>query len=64
MEYENSAYAERLLNDLELIDWPESLKEMQRNWIGKSIGAKVFFQIQDHDETIEVFTTDLILCSV
>ena len=42
MEYENSAYAERLLNDLELIDWPESLKEMQRNWIGKSIGAKVF----------------------
>ena len=59
-----SAYAERLLNDLELIDWPESLKEMQRNWIGKSIGAKVFFQIQDHEETIEVFTTDLILCSV
>ena len=52
-----SAYAERLLNDLDLIDWPESLKEMQRNWIGKSIGAKVFFQIQDHEETIEVFTT-------
>ena len=51
------AYAERLLNDLELIDWPESLKEMQRNWIGKSIGAKVFFQIQDYEETIEVFTT-------
>ncbi len=51
------AYAERLLQGLERIDWPESLKEMQRNWIGKSIGAKVFFQIEGHDKKIEVFTT-------
>ena len=51
------AYAERLLQGLERIEWPESLKEMQRNWIGKSIGAKVFFQIEGHDKKIEVFTT-------
>ena len=51
------AYAERLLQGLEEIDWPESLKEMQRNWIGKSRGAKVFFQIEGHDKKIEVFTT-------
>ena len=51
------AYAERLLKGLDEIDWPESLKEMQRNWIGKSIGAKVFFQIEGHEEKIEVFTT-------
>ena len=52
-----SAYAERLLQGLERIDWPESLKEMQRNWIGKSIGAKVFFEIEGSDKKIEVFTT-------
>ena len=51
------AYAERLISGLETIDWPSSLKEMQRNWIGKSEGAKVFFQIADHTEKIEVFTT-------
>jgi leucyl-tRNA synthetase len=51
------AYAERLLQGLEQIDWSESLKEMQRNWIGKSIGAKVFFQIEGHNKKIEVFTT-------
>ena len=51
------AYAERLLQGLNQIDWPESLKEMQRNWIGKSIGAKVFFQIEGHNKKIEVFTT-------
>jgi len=51
------AYAERLLQGLEEIDWPDSLKEMQRNWIGKSRGAKVFFQIEGHDKKIEVFTT-------
>ena len=51
------AYAERLLQGLDRIDWPESLKEMQRNWIGKSIGAKVFFQIENHEKRIEVFTT-------
>lgn len=51
------AYAERLLTGLDRIDWPEPLKEMQRNWIGKSIGAKVFFQVYGHDVKIEVFTT-------
>ena len=51
------AYAERLLQGLDKIDWPESLKEMQRNWIGKSIGAKVFFQIEGYKKKIEVFTT-------
>lgn len=50
-------YAERLLNDLEELDWPENIKEMQRNWIGKSVGAKVLFQVADSEETFEVFTT-------
>ncbi|MFI2741338.1 leucine--tRNA ligase [Zhouia sp. PK063] len=52
-----SAYAERLLKGLERIDWPEPLKEMQRNWIGKSVGASVKFAIDGHDEKVEVFTT-------
>ena len=52
-----SAYAERLLQGLENIDWTESLKETQRNWIGKSVGASVTFNVQDHEDTIEVFTT-------
>lgn len=52
-----SAYAERLLQGLDHIDWPEPLKEMQRNWIGKSIGASVIFKVKGHDESIEVFTT-------
>ena len=51
------AYAERLLQGLETIDWPESLKEMQRNWIGKSIGASVRFPVQGHEDVLEVFTT-------
>jgi len=50
-------YAERLLEDLEELDWPESIKEMQRNWIGKSQGAEVTFGIDGHDETFTVFTT-------
>ncbi len=50
-------YAERLLNDLEDLDWPESLKDMQRNWIGKSIGAEIDFQIKDHNDKLKVFTT-------
>ena len=50
-------YAEKLLAGLEDLDWPESTKEMQRNWIGKSIGAKVLFKISDSNETFEVFTT-------
>jgi leucyl-tRNA synthetase len=52
-----SAYAERLLQGLETIDWPEPLKEMQRYWIGKSVGASVSFKLRDHNETIDVFTT-------
>lgn len=52
-----TAYAERLLSDLDELDWPDSVKEMQRNWIGKSVGADVRFQIDGHDEVIEVFTT-------
>lgn len=52
-----SAYAERLLQGLETIDWPEPLKEMQRNWIGKSVGASVTFNVQNHDVKIDVFTT-------
>lgn len=51
------AYAERLLQGLDTIDWPQPLKEMQRNWIGKSIGAMVQFSIENHPKKIEVFTT-------
>ena len=50
-------YAERLLEDLDDVDWPESVKEMQRNWIGKSHGADVQFAIDGGDETFTVFTT-------
>jgi len=50
-------YAERLLNDLDKVDWPERTKEAQRNWIGKSEGARVTFKIEGHSETLEVFTT-------
>ena len=50
-------YAERLLADLEDVEWPDNIKEMQKNWIGKSEGASVIFNIDGHDETIEVFTT-------
>jgi len=52
-----SAYADRLLEGLHDIDWPEPLKEMQRNWIGKSVGASVRFKIENSDRQIEVFTT-------
>ncbi len=54
-------YADRLIDDLDLLDWPESLKEMQRNWIGKSLGAEVDFKIDpefiDNDAKIRVYTT-------
>lgn len=50
-------YAERLLEDLDLLDWPESVKEMQRVWIGKSEGALVRFQVENAKEEIEVFTS-------
>lgn len=52
-----SAYAERLLQGLNDIDWSESIKESQRNWIGKSVGAMVTFKVKNHDEVIDVFTT-------
>jgi leucyl-tRNA synthetase len=50
-------YAEELLEDLDGLEWPESTKEMQRNWIGKSIGAEIDFQVNQYDEKIRVFTT-------
>ena len=50
-------YADRLLEDLDELDWPESIKDMQRNWIGRSEGAKVTFKIEQSDQNIEVFTT-------
>ncbi|MCE4966770.1 leucine--tRNA ligase [Staphylococcus chromogenes] len=50
-------YADRLLEDLETLDWPESIKDMQRNWIGRSEGAKVIFNVETINEAIEVFTT-------
>ena len=50
-------YAQRLLDDLDGIDWSESLKEMQRNWIGRSEGAEVLFRVEDSDVEIAVFTT-------
>lgn len=52
-----TAYADRLLEDLETVDWPENIKDMQRNWIGRSEGAEVTFAIDGHDETFTVFTT-------
>ncbi|UQS85224.1 leucine--tRNA ligase [Apilactobacillus apisilvae] len=53
-----TAYADRLIDDLDDLDWPESIKEMQRNWIGRSKGASVFFAVDGHkDEKVEVFTT-------
>ncbi len=52
-----TAYAERLLQGLEQLDWSDAIKEQQRNWIGKSVGASVFFMIDGHNEKIEVFTT-------
>ncbi|MFQ5729142.1 MAG: leucine--tRNA ligase, partial [Waddliaceae bacterium] len=50
-------YADRLIEDLDLLDWPESLKRLQTNWIGKSEGAGVDFPVKGHDEKISVFTT-------
>ncbi len=52
-----SAYAERLLSDLEQLDWTDSLKEVQRNWIGRSEGAEVLFSITDSRQQIKIFTT-------
>ncbi|MEM5947040.1 leucine--tRNA ligase [Spirochaetia bacterium 38H-sp] len=52
-----TAYADRLLEGLDKLDWPESIKAMQRNWIGKSEGANVRFKIKGYEENLEVFTT-------
>ncbi|MGF7436250.1 leucine--tRNA ligase [Lentilactobacillus senioris] len=53
-----TAYADRLIDDLDDLDWPENVKDMQRNWIGRSKGASVFFEIQNAtDKKVEVFTT-------
>lgn len=52
-----TAYADRLLDDLDLVDWPESIKEMQRNWIGRSTGAQVTFKVAASDAYFNVFTT-------
>jgi len=50
-------YAERLLADLDELDWSESIKEMQRNWIGKSVGASVIFKVRETDLSFKIFTT-------
>ena len=52
-----TAYAERLLADLDGLDWPDGVKDMQRNWIGKSVGAEITFQVADSARTFPVFTT-------
>ena len=52
-----TAYADRLIDDLELLNWPESIKTQQRNWIGRSEGASIRFPVADSDEVVEVFTT-------
>ncbi|EOR95585.1 Leucyl-tRNA synthetase [Arcticibacter svalbardensis MN12-7] len=52
-----TAYADRLLKGLDVVDWPDPLKEMQRNWIGKSVGASIKFNVENREEIIEVFTT-------
>ena len=52
-----TAYAERLIEGLDMVDWSDSIKEIQRNWIGKSEGASLRFSIENSDEQIEVFTT-------
>ncbi|MCK5847629.1 MAG: leucine--tRNA ligase [Caldisericia bacterium] len=52
-----TSYAERLINDLDLVDWPEDVKTMQKNWIGKSTGALVNFHVKNTQEDLEIFTT-------
>lgn len=52
-----TAYADRLLNDLDKLDWPEKVKKMQSDWIGKSYGAEVNFKVDGRDDTIVVYTT-------
>ncbi|GBG94515.1 leucyl-tRNA synthetase [Ligilactobacillus salitolerans] len=52
-----TAYADRLIDDLDGLDWPEAIKEQQRNWIGRSVGASIRFKVADQEDEIEVFTT-------
>jgi leucyl-tRNA synthetase len=52
-----TAYADRLVEDLDLVDWPESIKKMQRDWVGRSEGARILFEVDGVDAKIEVFTT-------
>ncbi|MBO5972914.1 MAG: leucine--tRNA ligase [Alistipes sp.] len=52
-----TAYAQRMLDGLESLEWSESLKEIQRNWIGRSVGAQVFFDVAGSDRKLEIFTT-------
>ena len=52
-----TAYANRLIQDLDTVDWNDSIKEQQKNWIGKSKGASVFFKVEGHEAKVEVFTT-------
>ncbi|MFD1484038.1 leucine--tRNA ligase [Lacticaseibacillus baoqingensis] len=52
-----TAYADRLLEDLDNLDWPENIKQMQRNWIGRSVGAQVTFQVADSNQAFDIFTT-------
>ncbi len=52
-----TAYAQRMLDGLEKLEWSDSLKEIQRNWIGRSVGAQVFFDVQNSDRKLEIFTT-------
>ena len=57
MDAPDPLYAERLLNGLENLDWPEGIKESQRNWIGKSTGAEVDFELDGLQEKLRVYTT-------
>ena len=52
-----TAYAQRMLDGLDSLEWSESLKEIQRNWIGRSVGAQVFFDVKDSERKLEIFTT-------
>ena len=55
--FKTTAFADALIDDLEIIDWPEKIKEMQRNWIGRSVGVHVDFAINDSKEKLQIYTT-------
>lgn len=54
-----TAYADELLDEIDQLDWPEKIKTMQKNWIGRSEGANVKFKVKDQEDTIDIFTTRL-----